>query len=279
MPAQVIALNAFELAILILCELLDAAAWLRAPVTTGTARIPIASQNESVAEVVSTETESLLTLLRSFYFPEGEDSARLIREIATAETGSLQVSLGARATPFTAAQRTDCTRSSFVWEAHLNPGKVNSATVVDAYEDGHGRIAVKAIGVIPVKKFTGREVDVGELQRYLASIVLCPVALLNHTSLELQAAGPFTLRLCDRKDSTGAFVDLDLSKDGVPIGCRAQRPRLAGKQCVLTPWSTCGSEFRVFEGLRFPTRLEARWDFPDPFIYYRSQITSFHCVR
>jgi hypothetical protein len=233
-----------------------------------------------VPEAVSTETESLLVLLRSFCFPEGEHSARLVRAVATSESGALRMSPGARALPFSAEQRIDCTCSSFVWEAHLNPGKLNSATVVDAYEESHGRIAVKAIGVIPTKKFTGREADVGELQRYLAAIVLCPPALLNHVSLKVQAVTPRTLRLADGKDSSRAFVDLELSAEGAPVACRAQRPRLVGKQYIPTPWTSRGFEFHVIEGLRVPTCLEAQWDLSDgAFTYYCSQITSFHCVR
>lgn len=233
-----------------------------------------------MAQEVSTETNSLLTLLRAFCFAEGEESIWPIRAIVLEETGSLQMAPGARPIPFTSKQRTDCTRSSFLWKAHLNPGKLSSATVVDTYEDGHGWIAVKAIGLILAKTFAGRDVDLGELQRFLASVALCPATLLNHPTLEFQTLEPLTLRISDQKDALGAFVDIVLSQDGEPIECRAQRPRLAGKRSILTPWRTHGSEFRVFEGLRVPTHLEAQWDLPEgPFVYYRSEITSFRCLR
>jgi len=38
----------------------------------------------------------------------------------------------------------------------------------------------------------------------------------------------------DRLDPTGATVDLDLSDEGCPLACHATRPRLVGKQTVLT---------------------------------------------
>jgi hypothetical protein len=40
----------------------------------------------------------------------------------------------ARWIPYTAEQVTDSTRSSFRWEARLDPGKITSPTVTDAYE-------------------------------------------------------------------------------------------------------------------------------------------------
>jgi hypothetical protein len=233
-----------------------------------------------VAQEVSTETNSLLRLLRSFCFPEGEESIRLIRAIILEETGSLQMAPGARPIPFTSEQHSDCTRSGFLWKAHLNPGKLSSATIVDTHEDGHGWITVKAIGLIPAKRFAGCDVDLGEMQRFLASVTLCPATLLNHPTLDFQTLEALTLRVSDQRDRLGAFVDIVLSQNGEPIECRAQRPRLVGKHSILTPWRTHGSEFRVFEGLRVPTRLEAQWDLPEgPFAYYRSEITSFRCLR
>jgi hypothetical protein len=229
---------------------------------------------------VSTEANTLLTLLRSFCFPEGEESVRRIRTIVVEETGSLQMAPGARAIPFTSEQRTDGRRSAFVWKARLNPGKLSSATVVDSYEDGRGCITVKAIGLILAKRFAGRDVDLGELQRFLASVILCPAALLNHATLEFQTPGPLTLRVSDQRDSLGAFVDVAISQNGEPVECRAQRPRLVGRTSILTSWRTRGSQFGVFEGLRVPTRLEAQWDLPEgPFVYYRSEVTSFRCLR
>lgn len=233
-----------------------------------------------MAQEVPTETNSLLTLLRSFCFPGGEESVRPIRAIVIEEAGSLQMAAGARPIPFTSQQRTDCTRSSFQWKAHLNPGRLTSGTVVDSYEDGHGWIEVKAIGLIPGKRFAGHDVSLGELQRFLASVILCPAALLNHPTLDFQTAEPLILRISDQKDPLGAFIDILLAEDGAPIGCRASRPRLVGKHSILTPWRTRGSEFRIFEGLRVPTRLEAQWDLAEgPFAYYRSEITSFRCLR
>jgi hypothetical protein len=48
----------------------------------------------------------------------------------------------------------DATHSSFRWEARIDPGKSGSPTVIDAYEDSHGRLQVKLGGIVPVKKIT-----------------------------------------------------------------------------------------------------------------------------
>jgi hypothetical protein len=218
--------------------------------------------------------------LRSFLFPAGEDTARFIRAVRTAEKGEMRMSPEARWIPFTAEEFIDATRSNFRWQARLDPGKLTSPAVTDAYEEGHGRLVVKVAGVVPMQKISGPDADKGELQRYLASIVFCPSMLLNHSSLECAPIAPLTLRLRDRNDPTGATIDLDISEEGQPLACRASRPRQVGKQTVLTPWSGLCSEFCEWEGLRVARRLEVRWHLPEgEFTYFRGELTSLTALR
>src|SRR5208282_1643877 len=232
--------------------------------------------NESQAS----DTLTLLARLRSFCFPGGEEAGRRIRAVRTAEKGEMRMSPEARWIPFTAEQFTDATRSSFRWDARIDPGKIASPVVTDAYEEGHGRLVVKLGGILPVKKVTGQDAGTGELQRYFGSIAFCPPILLNHPSLDFIVVGPFTLRVRDREDSTGATVDIDIGEDGRPLACRADRPRAVGKKTVLTPWFATCTEFREWEGLRVASKLEASWHLPEgPFLYFRGEITSFVAVR
>jgi hypothetical protein len=226
------------------------------------------------------ETLALLARLRAFCFPGGEDAARRIRAIRTTETGEIRMSPEARWIPFTAEQFTDSTRSNFRWDARIHPGKISSAVVTDAYEEGRGRLVIKLGGLLPVKKITGPDADKGELQRYFSSIAFCPPVLLNHPSLDWTAAAPLTLRVRDREDPAGATIDIEIGDDGRLLGCRADRPAAVGKKAVMTPWFASCADFREWEGLRVPTRLEACWHpSEDPFIYFRAEITSFTAVR
>lgn len=96
----------------------------------------------------------------------------------------MRMSPEARWIAFTAEQTIEARRSSFRWQARLSSGRLTPVTVTDAYEDGHGYLTVKAAGLIPLKKITGADADKGEMQRYLASAMFCPPALLNHPALD-----------------------------------------------------------------------------------------------
>jgi hypothetical protein len=118
------------------------------------------------------------------------------------------------------------------------------------------------------------------LQRYLASIVLCPPILLNHETLEWNALGPLTLRVHHLRDANSASIDLNISAEGRPIACRADRPGVLGKRAFSAAWCATCSEFREWEGLCIPTQLEVSWHLPEgEFSYDRSEITSFVATR
>jgi len=226
------------------------------------------------------QTEALLARLRAFCFPGGEEVAHLVRGIKTVQRGEFRASPEARWTPFTAEEVVEATRSAFCWEARIGGARLGALAVTDAYEEGHGRLVVKLAGAIPLQKLTGPEVDKAELQRYFASVMLCPPMLLNHPSLAWTAVGPFTLQVRDRADPTGAALDMELNEEGQFLAARAERGRLVGKQTVPTPWSAVCHEFREWEGLRVAARVEARWHLADTaFAYIRSEMTSFETLR
>jgi len=225
------------------------------------------------------ETAALLKLLHGFCYPGGEEPARLIRAIRTTQRGEIRAAPGGRWLSFTAEEVIEATQSRFRWDARLGEG-ADAPSVTDAYEDGHGRALIRTGGALPVRTGGGLDLDKGELQRYLASIPMCPPILLRHPSLQWACVGPHTLRVLDLKDATGAFVDLDLWMDGRPLSSRADRPRLIGTQIKTTPWSATYDDMREWEGLRLPARLEASWHPADgSFVYIRSEITSFVAVR
>jgi hypothetical protein len=217
-----------------------------------------------------------LARLRAFCLPGGVAAARRIRRIRTNQRGAMRMSPKGRWMPFTAEETTDTTRSNFCWDARFDAGKLFSLVVKDAYEEGHGRLSVKAGGVLPLMKSSGPDADKAELQRYLSALSFCPAILVNHTSLFAEAVDASTVRLGDRNDPTGAVLDLVVSQQGEPIGCHADRPRLVGKKTIVTSWSGTCSGFCQWEGLRVATRLAVGWNLPDGlFEYYRSEITSF----
>jgi hypothetical protein len=220
-----------------------------------------------------------LARLTAYCLPGGTDAARGMRGIRTTQRGEIRSGPDARWNPFTAEEFVDATDSAFCWDAHMGEGRFTSVRVVDAYDHGHGRLVLKK-GPIQLKKFVGPDVDKGELQRYLAYVGYCPAMIVHNPWLEFTTTGPLRLRVHDRRDVTGAFVDIDIDQAGRPLSTRAIRPMVVGKQVIPTPWAASGSETWEREGLRLWRRMEASWGPPDAsFAYVRIELTSFEIVR
>jgi hypothetical protein len=218
----------------------------------------------------------LLARLRSFLLPGGEDSARRVRCVRLKEQGEIRSAPDAHWIPFTAEERIDAHRSGFVWEARLRTARIVPMVVVDAYEGGQGRLVVKIGGAVPVVNVRGPDADKGELQRYLAGAASCPPMVVAHPTLAWASADAQTLRLRDSEDPTGATVDIEIGEDGLPVITRAERPRMVGKNTVLTPWSATALDFREQDGFRLATRREAAWHIPQgAFTYFRSEVLSY----
>ena len=232
----------------------------------------------SIATELLPSTETLsqpLRKLREFCFPNGEDAALSIKGARLNERGQMRTSADARWIPFVAEQTICSNRSNFYWEAKLDPGKPTSVTLVDAFQEGRGALSVMSTSDGIRREQHGGELDIGELQRYLASIFLCPPILLNHKTLKWTEICSYGLRIQDAESSDRAAIEFDLAEDGKPLLCRANRPRLAGHEAIFTPWYGTYSDFHEFAGFRIPTRLEAFWMLPSgPFCYYQSEITT-----
>ncbi|HZP48997.1 MAG TPA: DUF6544 family protein [Vicinamibacterales bacterium] len=216
---------------------------------------------------------SLLERLKTYLFPDGETAARAIPGIRTIQSGDIRSSEKSAWKSFSAEEIVDATRTTFWWDAKIGSG-LASVGVTDAYEGGHGRLAVRK-GPVPLVDMTGPHIDQGELQRYLSYVNYCPSMIVNNPFLDFAAVGLTTLRIRDRQDATGSFVDLDIADDGRPIVIRAVRPMTVGKRVIPTEWSAVGTNEHVWNGIRLCRHLEASWHPPDGrFVYVRIDVLS-----
>ncbi len=220
-----------------------------------------------------------LRRMRAFALPAGEEAARLVRAVRFTQRGEIRAAPTARWIRFTAEQTMQAQWSAFRWVARPQRGLFRMATVVDAYEGGHGELTIRVAGA-PLATSRGADFDRGEIQRYLAELPMCPPALIAHPGLRWEALDGHTLRVTDGSDPTGATVDVEVALDGRVVRCSAVRPRAIGKGTAMTPWWGTYEGEREWDGLRVPIRVEVSWRVADEsFTYFRAEITALSAVR
>lgn len=174
--------------------------------------------------------------------------------------------------PFTAEQTFDARRVGFVWHARVKMAPLVTCVVDDAFEDGHGRLDAKVLGVVPVAHARGVEVDRGEAQRYLSELVWCPLAFVHNPELRFLELPGGEVRVWVGDEAT--YVDLSFGEDGDVESVRTTT-RVRGDLGAAQDWEGRFFGYADFDGIRAPSGAEVEWQTPEgPYLYWRGRVTS-----
>lgn len=173
--------------------------------------------------------------------------------------------------PFTAVQTMSSRDIEFKWRAKFKIARLIPGIVIDCFENGVGQLDAWILWFFHIAHAKGHKVDQSQIQRYLAEVVWCPMALLENNSLRFQELSD-TVRISACDDSS-SYVDLIFNSDCDIVGVKTlTRYRDQEQQ----PWEGRFADYKVFEGVRLPTFGEVWWDTPDgPFVYWRGNVTAF----
>ncbi len=225
------------------------------------------------------QAELLLERVRRFALPEPRAQCRrfLLRQ-----SGEIRMAPDKPWLEFKAEQWFDAAGLDFRWTARARVARIIPVTVNDAFERGRGLLSVRIAGLIPMARMQGRETDRGEAMRALAELPWRPSGFsASAPNLAWSAPAPETLRANFDNGRTRCHVDFDLDAEGRVLGAGApDRARSVGKGFVPTPWRGVFSDYKLFGGVRIPTRAEVSWLVPEqPFAYFRSVVTDFRIDR
>ncbi len=199
------------------------------------------------------EAADLLDRIRRFAMPDGGFAPR---EVVLVQEGEMRLAPDAEWRPFRARQRMACGALNFCWRAWFRLAPLAPFRVIDAFENGSGRLKVTAFGVVPVARAHGPDVDRGEVQRALAELPWRPSAFGRLPNVDWEAQMGGTLRLAYDDRRVRATAELEIDEAGRVTGGGALRPRLVGKTCVDTAWRGTFGDYRRFGGVRIPTAAE-----------------------
>ncbi len=176
--------------------------------------------------------------------------------------------------PFTAAQTMASRQIEFRWRANFKMARFIPGVVVDSFVNGHGQLNAWILWFLRVAHATGPKIDRSEIQRYLAEIAWCPMALLNNDFLRFQELTSECVRVSAFNDDT--YVDLLFDNNSDICGVKSlTRYRDQDTQ----PWEGRFSDYQNFGGIRIPTFGEVWWDAPEErFVYWRGNVTQFEII-
>ncbi|MCC7025170.1 MAG: hypothetical protein IT338_20220 [Thermomicrobiales bacterium] len=176
--------------------------------------------------------------------------------------------------PFTARQVYTTDPPGFVWAAEGAVAPFVSVRVLDRYIAGRGGTEPRLLGLIPLGRASGPEIDAASLQRYLNEIMWFPAAALS-PGVQWEAIDAHSARATihdhDQRVS-GIFVWDDA---GQLVTMTADRYRTVDGRYLLTPWETPIRDYGAFSGVRVPIAGEGAWHLEaGDFTYIALRVTS-----
>lgn len=174
--------------------------------------------------------------------------------------------------PFTAEQYYRLDPPGFIWEANATMSPLLTIVGRDSFVDGRGSIDMRLLGVVPVAKQSGPDLDRGALMRYLNEIMFFPAGAISpYITWERIDTSSARATLNDRGlSATATFVFDDQGRLTTMVA-----ERYDGEVGAVRPWSTPISAYGELGGMRVPIAGEAVYaretgDYP----YIRIRITA-----
>ena len=199
----------------------------------------------------------------------------LIRQVAIKQRGFMRLRENSpKRQPFTATQLVTTAPVGFSWRAQIKVAPLLRVQVVDRYQDSKGLLEAKLFGVVTLAHaHDSRELNSGELQRYLAEAVWFPTALLPSADLRWQSLGEGSARATLRDGDCEVRVTFFFNGRDEIVRAETDRFRQVGNRYRLEKWSAHYSNYQRRQEIRIPLTGSVAWEQPQGnFEYWRGDI-------
>ncbi len=190
----------------------------------------------------------------------GADPVARVQGIVLDQSGEMKLSLrSATWLPFAAHQTMAVTNCAFSWKARFRP--LGFLTVIDALDEGRGRLDVTALGVIRLVRTERNDaLTKGEMLRYLAELPYAPDAMLHNPFLNWREMDANHLAVSTGEGAARAEVIFALDADGrVGQVAAKDRPRSVKAPHLPTPWHGSFTDYRSCDGRWIPFAGQVAW--------------------
>ncbi|MEF8869956.1 MAG: DUF6544 family protein [Haloarculaceae archaeon] len=164
--------------------------------------------------------------------------------------------------PMEATQRFTVDPPGFVWSAVVRVLPFLPVRVLDAYDHGSGVLRARLLSTVTVVDVgPDREMNEGELLRYLAEAVWFPTALLPTEGVEWEAVDDRSARATIEHGGNTATATFHFDERDRVERVTAERYRQETDDHA--PWT---GHFRAYEtrnGLSVPTEADVEWNLPE----------------
>jgi len=162
----------------------------------------------------------------------------------------------------------------FIWDAKVQMAPLITARVLDMYKQGAGTLRAKLFNTFTVADESGaKELDTGELIRYLAETVWFPTALLPGQFLKWKAIDNNTAMAILKDGDNEVSLKFYFNDEDEIIRGTSQRYRLVNGTYQLVTWTGYYSDYQKRNGILIPLEAKVEWNLPQgSFEYWKGRV-------
>lgn len=197
--------------------------------------------------------ENMPTPVQRYLIYTGVIGKPMVESVRLKQRGRIRESADKPWMNFDAEQYYTTNPPHFQWRGTVRKLGIPVVRVTDQYQDGKGKLQVKVGAIFPISTATGKEMDQGELLRYLNEMMWFPTAYVGkNVSFQSLDNTSALVTLTDSGKSVSATMYFD--DTGRLTNFAAPRYRAVGGKYELEDWSTPISAYGEFEGLKLPKK-------------------------
>lgn len=162
----------------------------------------------------------------------------------------------------------------FIWDARVQMAPLVTARVLDMYKRGMGALRAKLFNTFTVADASGdKELDGGELLRYLAEAAWFPTALLPGEFLRWEPVDDHTALAILKDGGNEVRLKFHFNEEDVIEKATGQRYRQVEGGYRLTGWTAHYRDYQRRDGLLIPVQASVEWDLPEGnFEYWKGRV-------
>jgi hypothetical protein len=184
----------------------------------------------------------------------------VIQTVHLQQQGMMRTSSDAKWMPFEATQWFRTGQPGFFWTADVVMAPGINFVARDKYENGRGKMLIKALALFPIADAQGKEIDQGAMLRYLAEIVWFPSAALDGY-ITWQQVDSVTAKATITNGEIEASGIFAFNAEGDVMSFRAKRYYDRKEGATLEDWFIQNEPdgYKKFEGIRVPAKSTVTW--------------------
>ena len=156
-----------------------------------------------------------------------------------------------------------------LWTGTLKAVKILPVRGRDKFEEGHGHMWIKPLGVFTVADARGKAIDQASLMVFLNDMMMIPTALLDER-IQWEEIDDLSAQATLMIGDVTATAVFHFNEEGQIINFVGERCSGEGDNCKMVRWSTPIHEYQPIHGYQLPAKGEVIWHYDEgDFCYFQ----------